>query len=161
MSGTFPLLISTCLCLFLQRKGTMTTRNCVLVPFYQGPLFLLRSQGAVRYHHQLAAGSPRYGGSWWSSSLVSSQSDMCPSCLVFCRATSGALINSLINILQSLPGAGKMVGTDRFLVVQESGRKADVRTAKRCPSCRGDTGYTLPGVAFNQGCDYHKVIRHV
>lgn len=69
-------------------------------------------------------------------------------------ATFGVLTNSLTNIIQSLPGAGKMVGADRFLAVQESGRKADVRAVERCTSCRGDIRYTFSGVAFNWGSDY-------
>lgn len=52
-----------------------------------------------------------------------------------------------------------MAGADRFPAIQESDGKADVRAVKHCMSCRGDPGYTLPGVAFNQRCDYPQGIR--
>lgn len=122
-----------------------------VVPFSPWPFFLSRSLEVARHHHQLSARSPRYGGSQWGSGLVSSQDDTYPRGPVFYQATSGVLTNSLINIMQSLPGTEKMPGADRFLAVQESGRKADLRAVKHCRSCRGDPGYTLPGVAFSQG----------
>lgn len=90
---------------------------------------------------------------------MSSQGDMYPSCPVFCQATPAAFTNSLTNIIQLSSGAGKMAGADRFPAIQESDGKADVRAVKHCMSCRGDPGYTLPGVAFNQRCDYPQGIR--
>lgn len=139
---------------FISPKKKEDHAQLYMVPFSPWPFFLSRSQEAVRYHHQLSAGSPRYGGSSWSSSLVSSQGDMYPSCPGFCQATSGVGANSLTNRIQLSPGAGKMAGADRFLAIQESGRKADVRAVKHCTSQRGDPGYRSPRVAFNRGCDY-------
>lgn len=135
MSGTFPLLISTCLCLFLQRKGTMTTRNRVLVPFYRGPLFLLRSQGAVRYHHQLAAGSPRYGGSWWSSSLVSSQSDSC--------SAGPPLVHSLIHSLiyySRCQGLGRWREQTGFLLSRNQAGKQTSEPPSAAPAAEVTQG---------------------
>lgn len=48
---------------------------------------------------------------------------MYPSCPVFCQATSGELTNSLINIMQLLPGTGKMAGADRFLAPRNQAGK--------------------------------------
>lgn len=138
---------------FISPKKKEDHAQLYTVPFSPWPFLLSRSQKAVRYHLQLSAGSPRYGGSWWSSSLVASQSNMYPSCPGFCQASSGVRTNSLTNIMQS-PGAGKMAGADRFLATQESGRKAYVRAVKHYTSQRGDPGHTSPEVAFSWGCDY-------
>lgn len=143
MSRTSPLLAATppCLCLFLHRKEK-TAPSCKRSCFIGGLSSSLNSEIIISGHPEAPG---MVGGSWWRSSSVSSQGDVYSRCPVFCQASPGVFMNSLVSVTQLLPGTGKMAGADGVLALQESGRKVDVRAVKCCTDCRGDLGYTLPG----------------